>query len=480
VERMATRFCSGPAIPRPHSRGGIFPVVGHPNPVMIYGCAMQPYVRQPEYLSTMADGTVKQVGPLTGTEVWTVPGRGNRPLGLQRPEPRPIDETAHGTHCAFCEQRYLETPPEKARVVRSGDEWETLMGLPAEKLFTTTAEFRCVPNLFEILSFDYWRANYGFELPESAARHQRAYLASPEGLEHVLRVAETKLRASGRGAGQVAAMTREQRLEAASGFFGGGHDVIIARRHFVDGAVDDTQLAGSGTLTPEEHEKFIAFTIDSVRRSYENNRYARYVTVFQNWLKPAGASFDHLHKQLVAIDERGVQHEVALARLRQDPNLFNEVGPNYAGYHNLIVAENDHAVAFAGFGHRYPTLEIYSCSEFSDPWEQTAEEVRGMSDLIHAMHAATGVDVACNEEWHYRPIDVALPMPWRVMLKWRVSTLAGFEGATKIYLNTISPVMLRDRVVEKLLALREAGRLAPEIRIATETRCRPNPLRYSR
>ena len=40
--------------------------------------------------------------------------------------------------------------------------------------------------------------------------------------------------------------------------------------------------------------------------------------------------------------------------------------------------------------------------------------------------------------------------------------------------------MLRDRVVEKLLALREAGRLAPEIRIATETRCRPNPLRYSR
>ena len=477
---MATRFCSGPAIPRPHSRGGIFPVVGHPNPVMIYGCAMQPYVRQPEYLSTMADGTVKQVGPLTGTEVWTVPGRGNRPLGLQRPEPRPIDETAHGTHCAFCERRYLETPPEKARVVRSGDEWETLMGLPAEKLFTTTAEFRCVPNLFEILSFDYWRANYGFELPESAARHQRAYLASPEGLEHVLRVAETKLRASGRGAGQVAAMTREQRLEAASGFFGGGHDVIIARRHFVDGAVDDTQLAGSGTLTPEEHEKFIAFTIDSVRRSYENNRYARYVTVFQNWLKPAGASFDHLHKQLVAIDERGVQHEVALARLRQDPNLFNEVGPNYAGYHNLIVAENDHAVAFAGFGHRYPTLEIYSCSEFSDPWEQTAEEVRGMSDLIHAMHAATGVDVACNEEWHYRPIDVALPMPWRVMLKWRVSTLAGFEGATKIYLNTISPVMLRDRVVEKLLALREAGRLAPEIRIATETRCRPNPLRYSR
>ena len=163
---------------------------------MIYGVAMQPYVRQPEYLSTMADGTVKQIGPLTGTEVWTVPGRGNRPLGIQGSTPRPIDEGARGTYCAFCEQRYLETPPEKARVVRSDDGWETLLELPAEKLFTTTAEFRCIPNLFEILSFDYWRSNYGFELPESVARRQRAYLASREGLEHLLRITETKLRAS--------------------------------------------------------------------------------------------------------------------------------------------------------------------------------------------------------------------------------------------------------------------------------------------
>ena len=44
---------------------------------------------------------------------------------------------------------------------------------------------------------------------------------------------------------------------------------------------------------------------------FDLNRYARYVVVFQNWLKPAGASFDHLHKQLVAVDERGAQAEYA-------------------------------------------------------------------------------------------------------------------------------------------------------------------------
>ena len=50
----------------------------------------------------------------------------------------------------------------------------------------------------------------------------------------------------------------------------------------------------------------------------------------------------------------------------------------------IVIAENDHAMAFAGFGHRFPTIEIYSKSEHPDPWEQTPEEVRGMSDMIQA------------------------------------------------------------------------------------------------
>lgn len=103
-----------------------------------------------------------------------------------------------------------------------------------------------------------------------------------------------------------------------------------------------------------------------------------------------------------------------------------------------------------------------------------------MSNLIHAIHAATGPDVPTNEEWHYRPIDVDVAMPWRVMMKWRVSTLAGFEGATKIYLNTIGPEAIRDRVVPRLEDLRAEGRIAADLRIATECECRPNPLRYNK
>jgi galactose-1-phosphate uridylyltransferase len=218
--------------------------------------------------------------------------------------------------------------------------------------------------------------------------------------------------------------------------------------------------------------------IDAMRDIYVNNRYVRYVAVFQNWLKPAGASFDHLHKQLVAIDERGVQNEMELERVRANPNLYNEAAINFAAYRNLVVAENDHAIAYAGFGHRFPTLEIFSKSERSQPWNHSAEELRGVSDLVHACHAATGSDIPSNEEWYYKPPDVDVPMPWRVLIKWRVSTPAGFEGGTKIYVNTIDPETLRDRVVPRLFQLKAEGRIAP-MKVAIECPCVPNCLRYN-
>ena len=47
-----------------------------------------------------------------------------------------------------------------------------------------------------------------------------------------------------------------------------------------------------------------------------------------------------------------------------------------------------YAVAFAGFGHRYPTIEVFSRSANGAPWEHTEQELRGISDVLHAVHAA--------------------------------------------------------------------------------------------
>ena len=241
---------------------------------------MHPSVSEP--LTRLPDGTVKQRNPFTGTEVWTVPGRGHRPLGLVRPAPQPLDPAQHGRHCAFCEHRLLETPPEKSRIVstRADDgapAWQILRHPAAERLEETTPAFRRVPNLFEILSYDYWHLNHGYELSESVRASRDAYLATEEGRAHVLAVIENKLRASGKTDDEICGMTEDERIEAASGFFGGGHDVVIARRHFVDGAETDHELASSGTLTPEEHREFIRFTAEAAKDLYAMDPGVRYV-----------------------------------------------------------------------------------------------------------------------------------------------------------------------------------------------------------
>ena len=116
----------------------------------------------------------------------------------------------------------METPPEKARLIRAGGSWQTLKNLPAEDLFETVPEFRRVPNLFEIVSWDYWQRNFGYTLPEPLATRKLAYVATEAGRRHVLDVIELRMRLSGLGAAEVAEMPVEDKLAAASAFFGGG------------------------------------------------------------------------------------------------------------------------------------------------------------------------------------------------------------------------------------------------------------------
>jgi galactose-1-phosphate uridylyltransferase len=423
----------------------------------------------------LPDGTVKQVSPLTGTVVWTVPGRAHRPLVVPVVDPRPLDPADADRHCAFCAERYLATPPEKARVVVGPDGVQVLRNLPAEALSSSVADLRRIPNLFEIVSVDYWRANYGYRVPDDVRARAAAYVATPSGREHVLAILHRRMASQG-VPDEVWAATGEQAwLERAVDLFAGTHDVVVARRHFVDGATHDDQLAGSGTLTPDEHQRYMAMSVETMRDLYAAQPYARYVAAFQNWLRPAGASFDHLHKQLVAIDEHGPNTDRVLVRLRANPDLFTGV-LDHASAQRLVVAENGHAIAVAGVGHRYPSLEVHSRHPRDLPFEHPDEAVRGFSDLLHALHAATGTAVPTNEEWHHRPPGVAEAIPWHVVLKWRVSTLAGFEGGTKINVNTLAPGTLRDRVVADLLRLRDAGTIAA-MRIGDECSLRTGTLR---
>jgi len=430
------------------------------------------------YYTIMPDGTVKQLNPFTGTEVWAVAGRRSRPITTESATTaKPLETHRPEDYCSFCPTRYFETAPEKVRLINQNGSWQRLDLLPPDRYTDTSAEFRRTGNMFEIVTLEYWRKNYAYKIPPGRLKWREDFLANTAGLKHITDIVHYKLHREGKTDEQIEKMPLAEKLSIADAFFGGCHEMIIARKHYKDGATLETDLYSSGEMTEDEHYWYFKLTIDALRDIIINNRYVRYISVYQNWLRPAGASFDHLHKQLVSLDEWGASIQNQIKMLREDANVFNDYGVNFAAHHNLVFAENDFAIALAGIGHRYPTIEIYSRSQAGRPSEHTDEEIRGMSNLVHAVHAAMGSQISCNEEWYYTPVDAIYKMPWHVLIKWRVTVTAGFEGGTSIYINPMTPIELRDKMVPRLYRLRDEGKIG-WIRIAEECRVDPNPLKY--
>ncbi len=425
----------------------------------------------------MPDGTLKQINPYNGTEVWCVEERKRGPAINPPPEnPQLLTVKTPEDYCHFCERKYLYCTPEKARVIKDKNGiWQKIYHILPEELDNIYADFRRMGNLYEIVTFDYWARNYGYRMKREMLDWKENYLSSSKGYEHVMNMLAIKMKRIGL---DLKKMSREKRLERSNSFFGGCHELIIGRKHYKDGAHYTHELCSSGELTAEEHYQYFKFTVECISDLYEQNPFIRYVSVFQNWLRPAGASFDHLHKQLVGLDEWGVQFEHEIAELSKDPNLYNEYSVNFAVYNSLLIAENDYAIALSEIGHRFPTVSIYSKSDKSRPNEHSQEEIRGMSDIVHAIHTVITSQTTCNEEWYYSPIDSIFKSPWHISIKLRVNTPAGFEGNTKIYINPISPHKLTEEIIGALQNMKLKGKIGRWILIGEEVKRKPNALNY--
>jgi galactose-1-phosphate uridylyltransferase len=431
------------------------------------------------FLRRLPDGTTKQVNPITGAEVWTVPERAARPFANQSTrEPKLIEKRLPEDYCSFCEGLECETTPERSRLVVSGCRTAIKPYVLPHESSENPALFRRISNLFEILSVDYWKKNYGFKLSKDKQAWKERYLDHPKGARHVKDILEYKFRCQSKSEEWIGRNVASNWRELADALFGGSHDLILGKRHYAKGACFVNELASSGEMAPDEHMSFIKYTIDSVKDIYTHNPFVKYASVFQNWLEPAGASFDHLHKQIVGLDESGATLRRVKKLINKEPNLFNDAFVNFAAENNLVFAENKSAIGMVTFGERYPTLAVFSKSSAKFPWELSVAQVRDMSSIIHGCHAAMGADIPCNEEWFYTPQDYEKTIPWYVFLKWRVNNPAGFEGNTEIFINTIDPHAMRERIVKDLLALRKQERIT-RFRIGDECKTESNVLRYS-
>ena len=74
--------------------------------------------------TTMTDGTIKQINAFTNTEVWNIPGRKHKPKTNENiKEAKKIVNEGIEQACNFCEAKYFNTPPEKARLIEKDGEY---------------------------------------------------------------------------------------------------------------------------------------------------------------------------------------------------------------------------------------------------------------------------------------------------------------------------------------------------------------------
>ncbi len=284
-----------------------------------------------EPLTRLPDGTIKQVNPITGTKVWTLPGRGARPSGLPSHHPLPIDPDDHDRHCAFCWGRMLETTPEIARLVHDGDVGTTLRGVLAER---PRRHRRPVPPHPQPLRDPQLRLlapgpRLGAHGRVPSPPH--GIPLDPGGREHVTALARIRMRARGTAGADAEPLAEDDLEREAVGLFAGNHQVVIARRHYVDGATDDSQLAGSGTLTPEEHWQIHRVHDPGHARPLPRQR-VRTATSRSSrtgWHRPARRSTTCTSRSSRSTSS-GAQKEREVERLRTEPDLFARWGAEYA------------------------------------------------------------------------------------------------------------------------------------------------------
>ena len=394
-----------------------------------------------------------------------MPGRNHRPgLGpASPPSAAPLAPGEEEDLCDFCPARYRNTPPEKARLVLRHGRYVEELRLPAAKVFEEAAEFRRISNLFEISTFSYWTVRYGYTPPRDLLEWRDAYLADPEGYAHLKHVLGLKRAAAGRdgSAAGDSIFGSEEVRRLSTPFFAGTHELVVARRHVRRGARSRDELCGPGDLTPSDHARFLRFTAEASRSIRRVNPRVRHVYVFQNWRKAAGASFDHLHKQLVGADRVGpaLRRLVRCASGGKHPfRTFLEA----AIREGLVVACNDHAVAVADPGRPHPAVRILSLGRAGAPLALDTREQEGLSDLVHGCHAAWTRLVPSNEIWFHDPKEEnGRPrLPIQVVIQWRMNLPAGFEAGAGIHVNPMTPHAVRDTLVERMLKLRDTHRIA--------------------
>ncbi len=220
----------------------------------------------------------------------------------------------------------------------------------------------------------------------------------------------------------------------------GTHEVIIeSPRHVVSMSELSSQEA---TLVFRAYRDRL--------RALRNVEGLRYVQIFKNVGPAAGASMEHAHSQLIALNRvpEAIEQEIGCFSSSHEENgqpLLETILAGELVAKQRIVAETERYVAFCPWASRFP-YEVCLAprkqqASYEDVKDAELGEIAGIvRDVIGRIERTLGVP-AYNFFLHTQPFDTPRcdHYHWHIEIFPRVTKTAGFEWSTGCFINPVPP-----------------------------------------
>lgn len=174
-----------------------------------------------------------------------------------------------------------------------------------------------------------------------------------------------------------------------------------------------------------------------------------YVQIFKNYGTEAGASLQHPHSQLIAtpLIPTAVREEIRRAEEyleEKESCLYCDLLDAELSQGTRVVAFNKHFLAFCPFASRFPfetwIFPRQHQPSFGDITDEQLEDLASiLQDLLDRLHKSLD-NPPFNLVLRTAPLHEATPAyHWHLQLLPRLTTVAGFEWGTDIYINPTPP-----------------------------------------
>lgn len=209
----------------------------------------------------------------------------------------------------------------------------------------------------------------------------------------------------------------------------GDHEVIVDSPRHRENPADYEQ---------EHMEKLIMVYKDRYVH-YSENRLVKYVSIFKNWGREAGASLSHSHSQLITLPvlPPQIKRELdAISRASRCP--FCDIVEQEMKSCRL-VSENEDWILIAPFYSQAPyETMILPKRHFANLKEMYEKEGKSLATLLKW---ALGKMRSVLNDPPYNLMIFQLPFGYHLNIRIQpaVSKIAGFEKGTGIYINSIAP-----------------------------------------